>query len=163
MRTHDRERLKVVQPQGTNHGPWVGAAAVLLLILFGTGMFYYQFDILPAQAGPPHTPQNITINLVAQQWAFMVNGTIDTHTTPIVVHVGDNVTFHVHGVWQQDPSYNQHGFFIDGIMDTPLTVQKGTDLTVTIVPTQPGDYTIECTVFCGTGHANMQGMLEVLP
>ncbi len=81
----------------TVRGPWVGATAILLVLLVGTGMFYYQYYILPAQIGPPHMPQNITIYIVAEQWAFMVNGTINTQTTPIVVHVGDNVTFHVHG------------------------------------------------------------------
>lgn len=143
-------------------GPWVGAAAILLLILVGTGMFYYQNYILPAEIGPPHAPQNITINIVAQQWKFMVNGTIDTSTTPIVVHVGDNVTFHVHAIFQQDPSFTQHGFFIEGIMDLPVTVSKGNDITVNIVPTQPGDYTIICTIFCGTGHPDMHGILSVL-
>ena len=150
------------QPRVIN-GPWVGAAAVLLLILVGTGMFYYQFYILPAEIGPPHVPQKITIYIVAQQWAFMLNGTIDTRNTPIVVHVGDTVTFHVHGIWQQDPSFSEHGFFIEGIMDAPATVQKGQDLTITIVPTTPGDYTIICTIFCGAGHADMHGQLTVLP
>ena len=144
-------------------GPWVGATAILLVILMGTGMFYYQFYVLPAQIGPPHVPQNITVYIVAEQWAFMLNGTINTQDTPIVVHVGDNVTFHVHGIWQQDPSYSEHGFFIEGIMDTPATVQKGHDLVITIVPTQPGEYTIICTIFCGAGHANMHGLLDVLP
>ena len=144
-------------------GPWVGAAAVLLVILMGTGMFYYQYYVLPAQVGPPHVPQNITINIVAQQWAFMVNGTIDTHTTPIVVHVGDNVTFHLHAIFQQDPSFNQHGFFIEGIMDVPVAIPAGHDITVNIVPTQAGEYTIICTIFCGAGHADMHGLLEVLP
>jgi heme/copper-type cytochrome/quinol oxidase subunit 2 len=69
----------------------------------------------------------------------------------------------VHGVWQQDPSYSEHGFFIEGLMSTPATVQKGHDLILTIVPTQAGQYTIICTVFCGAGHANMQGILDVLP
>lgn len=144
-------------------GPWVGAAAVLLVILMGTGMFYYQYYVLPAQVGPPHVPQNITINIVAQQWAFMVNGTIDTHTTPIVVHVGDNVTFHLHAIFQQDPSFNQHGFFIEGIMDVPVAIPASHDITVNIVPTQAGEYTIICTIFCGAGHADMHGLLEVLP
>ena len=146
-----------------NHGPWVGATAILLLLLMGTGMFYYQYYVLPSQIGPPHVPQNITINIVAQQWAFMVNGTVDTRNVPIVVHVGDNVTFHVHGIWQQDPSFSEHEFFIQGIMDTPLTVAKDHDITVTIVPTQPGEYTIICTIFCGAGHGDMHGLLEVLP
>ena len=149
--------------QESNHGPWVGASAVLLILLIGTGMFYYQYYVLPAQLGPAHIAQNISINIVAQQWAFMVNGTIDTHTTPIVVHVGDNVTFHVHAIFQQDPSFNQHGFFIQGLMDVPVTVPADHDVTVNIVPTQPGEYTIICTIFCGTGHANMHGLLEVLP
>jgi heme/copper-type cytochrome/quinol oxidase subunit 2 len=134
-----------------------------MLMLVGTGMFYYQFYTLPSQIGPPHVPQKITIYIVAQQWAFMVNGTIDTHNTPIIVHVGDNVTFHVHGIWQQDPSFSEHGFFIEGIMDTPATIQKGHDLTISIVPTTAGDYTIICTIFCGAGHANMNGQLTVLP
>jgi len=82
---------------------------------------------------------------------------------PIVVHEGDNVTLRVLGIWQQGPSFSEHGFFIEGIMDTPPTVQKGQDLTVTIVPTQPGEYTIICTIFCGAGHSNMHGLLDVFP
>jgi cytochrome c oxidase subunit 2 len=144
-------------------GPWVGAAAVLLVILMGTGMFYYQYYILPAQIGPPHVPQNITINITAQQWAFMINGTIDTHTTPVVVHVGDNVTFHVHAIFQQDPSFSEHGFFIQGLMDAPIAVPKGQEIIVNVVPTQAGQYTIICTIFCGAGHGNMNGLLVVLP
>ncbi len=150
------------QPK-TVQGPWVGATAILLVLLMGTGMFYYQFYVLPATIGPAHTPQNVTINIVAQQWAFMLNGTIDTRTTPIVVHVGDNVTFHIHAIFQQDPSFNQHGFFIQGIMETPLTIPAGHDVTFTIVPTDPGEYTIICTIFCGAGHGDMHGLLEVLP
>ncbi len=134
-----------------------------MVILMGTGMFYYQFYVLPAQVGPHHVPQNITIDIVAQQWAFMVNGTIDTHTTPIVVHVGDNVTFRIHAIFQQDPSFNEHGFFIQGIMEVPVAIPKDHDVTVTIVPTQAGEYTIICTIFCGAGHADMHGLLEVLP
>ncbi len=152
----------LAQPQ-SNHGPWVGAAAVLLVILAGTGMFYYQYVFLPVTTGPPHVPQNVTIDIVAQQWAFMINGTIDTHTTPIVVHVGDNVTFRVRAIFQQDPSFNQHGFFIQGIMDVPVTIPANQLIIVRIVPTQAGDYTIICTIFCGAGHANMHGMLTVLP
>ena len=147
----------------TIQGPWVGATAILLLLLVGTGMFYYQFYILPAEIGPPHVSQNITINIVAQQWAFMLNGTIDTRSTPIVVHVGDNVTFHVHAIFQQDASFNQHGFFIEGLMDVPITVPATNDVVVNIVPTQPGEYTIICTIYCGTGHPDMHGLLEVLP
>lgn len=152
----------MAQPQ-TVHGPWVGTSAVLLVLLIGTGMFYYQYFVLPASAGPPHVPQNVVIDLTAQQWAFLVNGTIDTHTTPIVVHVGDNVTFHIKAIFQQDLTYTQHGFFIQGIMEVPVTVPANQEVTVTIIPTQPGEYTIICTIFCGTGHANMHGLLDVLP
>ena len=150
------------QPEST-HGPWVGATAVLLVLLIGTGMFYYQYYYLPATIGPPHVPQNIVVEITAVQWSFMLNGTIDTRSTPVVVHVGDNVTFHVRATFQQDPSFNQHGFFIQGIMDTPVVVPAGQVITVHIVPTQPGEYTIICTIFCGAGHGNMHGTLEVLP
>jgi heme/copper-type cytochrome/quinol oxidase subunit 2 len=34
---------------------------------------------------------------------------------------------------------------------------------VNIVPTQAGEYTIICTIFCGAGHADMHGLLDVLP
>lgn len=150
------------QPQ-TVQGAWVGASAVLLVLLVGTGMFYYQFYVLPATAGPPHVPQNVVINLVAEQWNFKVNGTVDTRTTPIVVHVNDNVTFHIHATFLQDSSFNQHGFFIQGLMELPVIVPASHDITVTIVPNQAGDFSIICTVFCGTGHANMHGLLTVLP
>ncbi len=136
---------------------------MLLVILMGTGMFYYQYYILPAQLGPPHVPQNITIDIVATQWAFLVNGTIETRTTPIVVHVGDNVTFRIHSTFLKDPSFIQHGFFIQGVMEIPVTVAASKDAMVSIIPTLPGEYTIICTIFCGTGHADMHGLLEVLP
>ena len=161
-------------------GPWVGAVAILLVMLMGTGMFYYQFYVLPTQIGPPHVPQNLTINIVAQQWAFMINGTVDSRSTPIVVHVGDNVTFHVHAIFQQDPSFAEHGFYIQGLMDSaysaqncagqttptnvgPCGVRKGVDVTITLVPTETGEYTIICTIFCGAGHGDMHGLLDVLP
>lgn len=145
------------------HGPWVGATAVLLVLLLGTGMYYYQFVVLPATSGPPHTPQNIVIDIVAEQWSFLYNGTIDSRTTPIVVHVGDNVTFRLKSTFEKDPSFNQHGFFIQGIMEVPITVPANQDITVTIVPNQPGEFTIICTIFCGTGHGNMRGLITVLP
>jgi heme/copper-type cytochrome/quinol oxidase subunit 2 len=154
--------MKMAQP-ATVHGPWVGASAVLLVLLLGTGMYYYQYVVLPATSGPPHVPQNIVIDITAQQWSFMLNGTIDTRSTPIVVHVGDNVTFHLKATFEKDPSFNQHGFFIQGIMEVPITIAANKEITVTIVPNQPGDFTIICTVFCGTGHANMRGQLTVLP
>ena len=149
--------------QQSVHGPWVGTSAVLLVLLVGTGMFYYQFYMLPASVGPPHATQNIVIEITAVQWAFMVNGTVDTRSTPIVVHVGDNVTFHVRATFEKDASFNQHGFFIQGMMDTPVAVPAGQLVTVHIIPTQAGDYTIICTIFCGTGHGDMHGMLQVLP
>jgi len=129
----------------------------------GTGMFYYQFYVLPTQIGPPHVPQNITIELVAEQWSFTVNGTVDTRNTPITVHVGDNVTFRIKSTFTQDPSFNQHGFFIQGIMEIPIAVPADKEIIVNIVPVQPGEYTIICTIYCGTGHANMHGILQVLP
>jgi heme/copper-type cytochrome/quinol oxidase subunit 2 len=149
--------------QQPTHGPWVGATAVLLVLLIGTGMFYYQYYYLPEAIGPPHVPQNLDVHITAVQWSFMLNGTIDTRSTPVVVHVGDNVTFHLNATFLQDPSFNEHGFFIQGIMDSPVAVPAGKEITVRIVPTQPGEYTIICTIFCGTGHADMHGILEVLP
>ncbi len=149
--------------QENAHGPWVGATAVLLVILMGSSMFYYQYLALPATLGPTHQPQNIVIRLVAEQWAFKINGTIDTRTTPIVVHVGDNVTFQVHATFQQDSSFNEHGFFIQGVMEVPMTVRESQDITFNFVPTQAGEYAIICTVFCGTGHSDMHGLLNVLP
>ena len=152
----------MAQPESV-HGPWVGTSAVLLVLLIGTGMFYYQYVVLPATMGPPHVSQNIVIDIVAEQWSFMWNGTIDARSTPITVHVGDNITFHVKSTFQKDPSFNQHGFFIQGIMEIPVTVPANQEITVTIIPTQPGEFSIICTIFCGTGHGNMRGTLMVLP
>ena len=152
----------MAQPE-TVHGPWVGATAVLFLILVGTGMFYYQYYIIPATLGPKREPQNIVINLVAEQFSFMVNGTMDIRSTPIAVHVGDNVTFRIHATFQKETSFNQHGFFIQGLMEIPVTVPASQDVIVNVVPDQPGEYAIICTIFCGAGHGNMRGLLQVLP
>lgn len=135
----------------------------MLVILSGTSLIYYQYYVLPMKIRSPHAAQNITIYMVAEQWAFMLNGTIDTRNTPVVVHVGEHVTFHVHATFQQDPSFDEHGFYIQGLMDAPVAVPAWYDVTVTIFPTQAGEYTIVCTIFCGAGHLDMYGFLEVIP
>lgn len=134
---------------------------ILLVVLVGASVFYEQYYVAH-NAGHSHVPGNIMIYIVAEQWAFMLNGTIDTRNTPVVVHVGEHVTFHVHATFQQDPSFDEHGFFIQGLMEAPVAVSAWQDITVTIVPTQAGKYTIVCTIFCGAGHLDMYGFLEVL-
>lgn len=53
-----------------------------------------------------------------------------------------------------------HGFYIKeyGIN---VTIKKGATENVDFVAEKEGEFAIVCSVYCGRGHANMQGMLAV--
>ncbi len=139
----------------------MGAAALAFLILVATGTFYYQFIVLPSLT-TTRVSRNLTINVNAFQFGFLVNGS-DTRNKPIEVFVGDNVTFIIAATFEKETGFAQHGFFIPGLMDQSVAVNQGKQVTVTIKPDKPGEFRIFCTIFCGSGHGNMIGLLSVQP
>jgi hypothetical protein len=55
----------------------------MLVILVSARIFYYQYYVPPETLVSHHIPEHVVIYLVAEQWAFKVNGTIDIRSTPI--------------------------------------------------------------------------------
>jgi len=53
-----------------------------------------------------------------------------------------------------------HGLAIPGL-DVDARISAGRTTILEFTATVPGEYTFECAVFCGTGHARMQGKVIV--
>lgn len=74
--------------------------------------------------------------------------------TPINVTQGETIILRIHG---KDVT---HGF---SIVDYGVNVEipPGQTIEVTLKADKAGDFTIFCTVFCGTGHPQHKGTLHV--
>ncbi len=76
---------------------------------------------------------------------------------PLVVRAGERVRLNVtsldvaHGVMIPE---------VDFAADMPTGRRKPAEF---IAPTEPGEYPVFCSVFCGPGHGDMTGRLVVLP
>lgn len=73
---------------------------------------------------------------------------------PLNLTLGDTILLRLHG---KDVT---HGFAITeyGIQ---VEIPPGEVVEVRFVADKPGDFTIYCTVFCGTGHPQHKGTLHV--
>jgi cytochrome c oxidase subunit 2 len=58
-----------------------------------------------------------------------------------------------------------HGFMIKELKDQgwDLRLKPGTQVFTLVAPKQPGEYEIDCTVYCGPGHNDMKMKLVVTP
>ncbi len=74
--------------------------------------------------------------------------------SPFVVNQGDTVTLDI------TASDTTHGFFLEAY-DVDVQIGQGAHTTRTFVANTPGTFTFFCTVFCGSGHGGMNGILTV--
>lgn len=74
--------------------------------------------------------------------------------TPINLTQGETIILRLHG---KDVT---HGFSIVGY-GVNVEVPPGQTIEVTLKADKAGDFTIYCTVFCGTGHPQHKGTLHV--
>lgn len=65
--------------------------------------------------------------------------------------------------WDKDGAV--HSFTIKELKDQgwDLRLKEGTQEFTLVAPSEPGEYTIECTVKCGEGHDDMRMKLIVAP
>ena len=87
-----------------------------------------------------------TFQMTARQWEF--------EPATITVNVGDTVHLNI---VSEDVT---HGFSI-AAFDVAETLTEGATTEVEFVADQAGTYTFFCSVFCGSGHAEMEGTLVV--
>ncbi|SFU36538.1 cupredoxin domain-containing protein [Alicyclobacillus macrosporangiidus] len=91
----------------------------------------------------------VKVNVEASNWKW----TIDKTT----FKVGQPIDFRVRA------TEGAHGFSIAGT-NINQTVAQGQDpVDVVWKPDKPGTYTIQCDVYCGTGHGSMQTQITVTP
>lgn len=65
--------------------------------------------------------------------------------------------------WAQDGTI--HTLTINALKDQgwDIRLQEGTHTYTLVAPSQPGEYVVECTVKCGSGHDDMKMRLVVTP
>jgi len=100
--------------------------------------------ITSAQSGPSNSVREFRIT--AQKFEF----------SPSVIKVkrGDHVRLTVTALDAE------HGFKLDGF-HIERKVPKGEAVTVDFTADQVGDFSFQCSHFCGMGHKNMKGRLTV--
>ncbi len=92
---------------------------------------------------------NASVDVVASNWKF-APGTIQ-------LHVGQVTTLRL------TSSEGVHGLQSDELGIPQTTIAPGSVKTITITPKKTGKYVLHCTVFCGTGHADMTLTVTVVP
>lgn len=112
------------------------------LILLAAVLVYYSFS----QRGRPE----IKIEVTAKNWAF--------EPSKIVVTKGTQVILSFKGL--DDGAGNGHGLSIQGY-GIEERVRDGGTVTIKFVADKKGTFTFFCSVYCGTGHGSMTGVLEV--
>ncbi|SHG56296.1 cupredoxin domain-containing protein [Ornithinibacillus halophilus] len=90
---------------------------------------------------------NQTINLIAKNFSFEGENGEKT----FYVKAGEEVTLNL---------TNDEG--MHGVVIHDLDVQLDEEGTVTFTPTEPGEYEILCSIFCGTGHGDMKANVVVV-
>ncbi|EXX87834.1 cytochrome C oxidase subunit II [Paenibacillus darwinianus] len=80
------------------------------------------------------------VSVVASNWKWELSKT--------EFKVGETVTFSI------ESKEGVHGFAINGT-DINETIAPGETKTVTWTPDKAGEYTLACSVACGTGHNDM--------
>ena len=101
---------------------------------------------LPLETEPEMISTTKEFDMIAKQWTF------DPET--IIVNHGDEVVLHITSI---DVT---HGFRLSefGINEE---LKQGESVDVTFVADQKGEFTYECSLYCGSGHSHMKGKLIV--
>jgi len=105
--------------------------------------------VIPAFAGCASSPDAKTLDVAVKRYDYTPGS-----GEPLNLTLGETVVLRLHST---DVT---HGFAITeyGIQ---TEVPPGQVVEVRITPDKGGDFTIYCTVFCGTGHPQHKGVLHV--
>lgn len=95
---------------------------------------------------PSTTGKIVEINLIARKFSF--------EPSEIRVHKGDHVKIHVKSI--DVP----HGLAIPGY-DINIGLPPNEEKLADFVADKAGTFDFECSVYCGSGHGNMEGKLIV--
>ncbi|MFC6758120.1 MULTISPECIES: cytochrome c oxidase subunit II [Haloarcula] len=152
---------------------WLVGALTLIVLFIGTvtygavGAGYGMVDDTGGEVDPTNTTESenfrspgvyngsesdhYDVYIEAKQFLF-VPGTSD----PVRVPANSTVTFHV------TSTDVMHGFEVVGTNINTMAV-PGQVATVTVEFDEPDEYGLVCNEYCGNGHHDMEGSLEVVP
>jgi cytochrome c oxidase subunit II len=119
----------------------------LVMFFYGWTNFRYMREV-PREA--------MVIEVTGRQWAWSFKYPGGKRTTELVLAIDKPVKLELRSL---DVI---HGFFIPAFR-IKQDVVPGKENYTWFVPTQLGSFDIECTVICGTSHANMLGKAVVVP
>ena len=141
-------------------------AGVIPAIAVLTGIVPAAFS---ADATPPAAAASVAAsapaaNLTATGAAIQPGDQVVRVTAKCFAYDPDTITVHVgHPVVLELVSLDHHHGFSLPDFNQRADVLPGFITRVRIVPDKPGTFTFACDVFCGSGHDDMSGTLEVKP
>jgi heme/copper-type cytochrome/quinol oxidase subunit 2 len=124
---------------------------ILGVLLVAVALVFMAVAAYSAQTPKPYVAdpkaKEVTIDMKAYKYAF--------DPGDITVYKGQKITINITAVDRK------HGFKLD-TYNINVTAEPGKPATVTFVADKTGEFPFKCSVFCGTGHFNMKGVLKVV-
>lgn len=142
-------------PSVRGHGPfqvaWLVVSIVLVVFLFGYGLYYYNQLQTASAAGP------LVVKVNGEQWLwdyyYPQYGNISS--TTLELPVNRPVQFDITSIDVQ------HSFWIPA-MAVKQDAVPGVTTHITATPTQMGTYEVRCAELCGVYHAYMETPVNVV-
>lgn len=97
--------------------------------------------------------------MIARKWEFFPSTITVLKDIPVTLFITSIDVTHGFGIRDFDVSREIDGEKMDG---GPVKLQKGRITTVSFIPNETGEFIFNCTVFCGSGHRTMKGVINVL-
>ena len=132
--------------------PLIVGVLVLSLVVSACGNSMGNMDMGNSSTSESNSPSSSDsgtseeVSVVASNWKWDLSNT--------EFKVGETITFSIQG------KEGVHGFAIEGT-EINENIAPGQTKTVTWTPDKAGDYTIACSVACGTGHNDMVQKITV--
>lgn len=142
----------------------IGAVVIGILLLGGYALFSSKGTSSTTQAIPTQTPQVTQKTVVSTPTNFPIAGDVKEFTmtakkfefspASITVKEGDEVKLIINSL--DVP----HGFSIDEL-GIKQDIEVGKPTTIEFTATKKGTFRFYCSLFCGTGHREMEGQLII--
>jgi cytochrome c oxidase subunit 2 len=152
------------QPKQSMNPMMIGAVVVGVVLLGGYALFANKDVSSSPQTTPTQVPQVTQKNAVTAPTSSAVSEDIKEFTmkakkfefspATITVKEGDKVKLTINSL---DVS---HGFAIDEL-GIKQDIEVGKPTTVEFTATKKGTFRFYCSLFCGTGHREMEGQLII--
>lgn len=124
---------------------------ILGVLLMAAALTYLAVPAFAAPAPAPYVADpkatEVTIDMKSYKYAF--------DPGEITVYEGQKITLNI-----TTPD-RKHGLKLDAY-DINAAIVPGEVTSVTFVADKTGEFPFKCSVFCGTGHMGMKGLLRVV-